>query len=90
MKKNVFLTMVLSWLMMPVMAQVSTIDISGDNTDKSYVSYNQSISLPAGKVVDVKMARYCYFYPTITGSGRHLHQIRKENCGRNVIFTKNP
>ena len=80
MKKNVFLTLVLSWLMMPVMAQVSTIDISGDNTDKSYVSYNQSISLPAGNVVDVKMARYCYFYSTITGSGTLNLYAGGERC----------
>ena len=50
-------------------AQSEVIDISGDNTDKSYVSYNKAISLPAGKTVDVKMARYCYFSSTISGAG---------------------
>ena len=47
----------------------STINISGNNTDKSYVSYNENISIPKSKTVDVKMARYCYFSSTITGSG---------------------
>lgn len=69
MKKTVFLTTLLSLMLMPVMAQNNPIDISGDNTDKSYVSYTQTINVAAGKTVDVKMARYCYFYPTITGSG---------------------
>lgn len=50
-------------------AQSEVIDISGDNTDKSYVTYNKAISLPAGKTVDVKMARYCYFSSTISGAG---------------------
>lgn len=46
-----------------------TIDISGNNTSSTYKSYNTPISLPAGKTVNVKMARYCYFSSTITGSG---------------------
>ena len=50
-------------------AQSEVIDISDDNTDKSYVSYSKAISLPAGKTVDVKMARYCYFSSTISGAG---------------------
>lgn len=46
-----------------------TIDISGNNTSSSYVSYNKAFSLPASDIVNVKMARYCYFSSTITGSG---------------------
>ena len=42
-----------------VAAQNETIDISGNNKSDSYVSYNKAVSLPAGKEVDVKMARYC-------------------------------
>ena len=64
------------WLILPLLfagasvcAQNNVIDISGDNTSSSYVSYNTPISLPAGKSVDVKMARYCYFSSTITGTG---------------------
>ena len=48
-----------------VAAQNETIDISGNNKSDSYVSYNKAVSLPAGKEVDVKMARYCYFSSTV-------------------------
>ena len=51
------------------MAQTQTIDISGNNTSSNYISYSTSISLPVGKTVDVKMARYCYFSSTISGTG---------------------
>ena len=47
----------------------TTIDISGNNNDKNYKSYNTAISLPANKTLKVKMARYCYFSSKITGSG---------------------
>jgi len=50
-------------------AQAEVIDISGDNTSSSYVSYSTAISLPLNKTVDVKMARYCYFSSTIAGKG---------------------
>ena len=46
-----------------------TIDISGDNTDKTAKSYSTAFTLQAGDTVQVKMARYCYFSPKITGSG---------------------
>ena len=46
-----------------------TIDISGNNTSSSYVSYNTAFSVAASDVVNVKMARYCYFSSTITGAG---------------------
>ena len=52
-----------------VSAEERTIDISGDNTDKTYKSYGTAISIPDGDIVNVKMARYCYFSPTITGKG---------------------
>ena len=60
---------VFSLFLVSATAQTSTIDISGDNTDKGYISYNEAIYIPKNKTVEVKMARYCYFYPTITGSG---------------------
>ena len=50
-------------------AEEETIDCSGNNKSDNYVSYSQDISLPAGKTVNVKMARYCYFSSKITGSG---------------------
>jgi len=52
-----------------VRAEERPIDISGDNTDKSYVNYSKSVDIPASDIVNVKMARYCYFSSTITGSG---------------------
>lgn len=55
-------------------AQTETIDISGNNTSSSYVSYSKAISLPAGKTVEVRMARYCYFSSTISGRGT-LHLL---------------
>lgn len=51
------------------MAQNTVIDISGDNTSSEYKSYDKAFSIAAGKAVDVKMARYCYFSSTITGKG---------------------
>ena len=54
---------------MSVFAEVRTIDISGNNTSSSYVSYSQSISLPASDTVNVKMARYCYFSSSVSGTG---------------------
>ena len=69
MKSFSIVTMLLALTSMTVNAQTETIDCSGDNTASNYVSYNTPISLPAGKTVNVKMARYCYFSSTITGSG---------------------
>ena len=52
-----------------ISAEERTIDIRGDNTSSSYKTYNTAISIPEGDIVNVKMARYCYFSSTITGSG---------------------
>lgn len=52
-----------------VSAEERTIDISGDNTSSDYKSYSTSVAIPAGDIVNVKMARYCYFSSTVTGSG---------------------
>ena len=51
-----------------VSAEERTIDISGDNTSSDYKSYSASVAIPAGDIVNVKMARYCYFSSTVTGS----------------------
>jgi autotransporter-associated beta strand protein len=53
----------------PAHAEKRTIDISGDNTDKTATSYASAITIGADDVVDVMMARYCYFSPRITGTG---------------------
>ena len=50
--------------------QECTIDISGDNTDKSATQYATSLTIAEGETVDVKMARYSYFASKITGTGR--------------------
>ena len=52
-----------------VSAEERTIDISGDNTSSDYKSYSASVAIPAGDIVNVKMARYCYFSSTVTGGG---------------------
>ena len=70
MKKLTLLSVLLATITGTITAQTEeTIDISGNNTSSSYVSYNKTISLPASKTVNVKMARYCYFSSTISGSG---------------------
>ncbi len=57
-----------------------TLDISGNNTSSSYVSYEQSISLPAGKTLDVLMARYVYFNSRISGGGTLCLYAGGERC----------
>ena len=52
-----------------VSAEERTIDISGNNTSSAYVEYSTPVSIAATDVVNVKMARYCYFSSTVTGSG---------------------
>lgn len=70
MKKLTLLSVLLATITGTITAQTEeTIDISGNNTSSSYISYNKTISLPASKTVNVKMARYCYFSSTISGSG---------------------
>ena len=70
--KNKFLIAgaVLALLCQPALAEERTIDISGNNKSDNYKTYSTSISIPAGDIVNVKMARYCYFSSTITGSGQ--------------------
>ena len=69
--KNKFLIAgaALALLCQPALAEERTIDISGNNKSDNYKTYSTSISIPAGDIVNVKMARYCYFSSAITGSG---------------------
>ena len=46
-----------------------TIDISGNNTDKTATSYSTAITLAEGDTVNVLLARYSYFSPVMTGTG---------------------
>lgn len=47
-----------------------TINISGQNTDKSYASYSTPLNVPEGKSVTFLTSRYTYLYPNVIGSGR--------------------
>ena len=71
------ITCIFSCLMLSVATMAAdrdTLKIDGNNTSSSYVTYNQSFSIPAGHTKDVLMARYCYFSSTISGTGTlNLH-----------------
>lgn len=58
----------------------TTIDISGNNTDKNYVAYSTQVSVPAGKWTDVYMARYCYFSSRASGAGTLNLYAGGERC----------
>lgn len=65
------------------MAQNTVIDTrggNGNNTSSSYVTYDKSISVAAGKTVDVQMARYCYLTSTVSGKGTINLYAGGERC----------
>lgn len=78
MRRIVLLALCLTGL--SAVAEEKTIDISGDNSDKNYISYSKSISLPETDVVNVKMARYVYFSSTISGKGTLNLYAGGERC----------
>ena len=78
MRKTILLVFCLMGL--SAAAEEQTIDISGDNSDKNYISYSKSISLPETDVVNVKMGRYVYFSSTIKGSGTLNLYAGGERC----------
>ena len=80
MKKKTLLTLALSLLLMPMMAQNDTIDFSANNTSSTYQSYDTRISLPASKTIDVLMARYSYFNSTVIGRGTLNLHAGGERC----------
>ena len=77
-KKLIFLLAALPLL--GAQAQNTEIDLHADNTDKSYVTYDQAISIAANKTVDVKMARYCYLTSTVSGKGTINLYAGGERC----------
>jgi autotransporter-associated beta strand protein len=82
MKKTLFLTTLLL-SSVAAMAQNTVIDIrdgKGDNTDKSYITYDKAISVAANKTVDVKLARYCYLNSTVSGKGTVNLYAGGERC----------
>ena len=80
MKRIVLSTLITVIAALSAMAQTKEIDISGDNTSSSYVTYDKAFSIAASYAVDVKMARYCYFSSTITGSGTLNLYAGGERC----------
>ena len=80
MKRNLILTCLLLTGTFTVVAQNETIDTSGDNTDKTYITYDKAISVAANKTVDVKMARYCYLNSTVSGKGTINLYAGGERC----------
>ena len=82
MNKTLFLTTLLLSTV-AAMAQNTVVDIrdgNGDNTDKTYITYDKAISAGAGKTVDVKLARYCYFNSTVSGKGTVNLYAGGERC----------
>ena len=61
-------------------AQNVTIDTSGDNTDKTYITYDKAISVDIEDTTDVKMARYCYLNSTVSGNGTINLYAGGERC----------
>ena len=61
-------------------AQTDTIDISGNNTSSSYVTYEKALTISATKTVDVLMARYAYFNSKISGNGTLRLHAGGERC----------
>ena len=80
MKRNLILTCLLLTGILTVVAQNETIDTSGDNTDKTYITYDKAISVAANKTVDVKIARYCYLNSTVSGKGTINLYAGGERC----------
>ena len=79
MKKNIFCVVMFAAVTV-ASAQTDTIDISGNNTSSSYVTYDKALSITANKTVDVFMARYAYFNSKITGSGTLRLHAGGERC----------
>ena len=69
MRTVLFTSLLLLCALLPANANERTIDISGNNTSNDYKSYNTTFSIAKTDTVNVKMARYCYFSSTISGSG---------------------
>ena len=72
--------------LLAVQAQNTVVDFHADNSDKNadgtsaYITYDKAVSVAAGKTVDVKMARYCYFNSTVSGKGTINLYAGGERC----------
>ena len=87
-RKNSLCILILAWLCCvgasaDVMASDNghdTLDISGNNTSSSYVTYEKNIILSSGKTLDVLMARYAYFNSKVIGTGTLCLYAGGERC----------
>ena len=81
--KKTLITTALFVVAVAMQAQNTVIDIrdgNGDNTDKSYITYDKAISVASGKTTDVKLARYCYLNSTVSGKGTINLYVGGERC----------
>ena len=81
--KKTLITTALLVVAVAMQAQNTVIDIrdgNGDNTDKSYITYDKAISVASGKTTDVKLARYCYLNSTVSGKGTINLYVGGERC----------
>ena len=81
--KKTLLTTALFVVAVAIQAQNTVIDIrdgNGDNTDKTYITYDKAISVASGKTTDVKLARYCYLNSTVSGKGTINLYVGGERC----------
>ena len=69
MKKTLITNLMLLMALSQGFADNRTIDISGNNTDKTATSYSAALTIQQDDTVSVMMARYSYFSSTITGTG---------------------
>ena len=81
--KKALITTALFVVAVAIQAQNTVIDIrdgNGDNTDKTYITYDKAISVASGKTTDVKLARYCYLNSTVSGKGTINLYVGGERC----------
>ena len=81
--KKALITTALFVVAVAMQAQNTVIDIrdgNGDNTDKTYITYDKAISVAFGKTTDVKLARYCYLNSTVSGKGTINLYAGGERC----------
>ena len=69
MKKSFIANLLLLMAFTQANADNTTIDISGNNTDKTATSYATARTIQQGDTINVMMARYSYFSSKLTGTG---------------------
>ena len=69
MKKTLITNLLLLMALSQANADNTTIDISGDNTDKTATSHSAAHTIQKGDTLNVMMARFSYFSSKLTGTG---------------------